>query len=65
MTEQKAKWVEDMIEKAKASAEKSRDEKGKYFGELGKVGGTRRVVFRANTGVTNSAGGDCGRILEK
>jgi len=61
MTEQKAKWVEDMIEKAKASAEKSRDEKAKYFGELGKVGGTRRVVFRANTGAINGAGVDGGK----
>lgn len=49
LPEQKAKWVEGMIERAKqASAEKSnKDEKQKYFGELGKAGGTRRVIFRS------------------
>ncbi|KAK4506784.1 hypothetical protein PRZ48_000517 [Zasmidium cellare] len=51
LPEQKAKWVEGMIERAKqASAEKSKDEKQKYFGELGKAGGTRRVIFRSSSG---------------
>lgn len=52
LPEQKAKWVEGMIERAKqASAEKSnKEEKQKYFGELGKAGGTRRVIFRSSSG---------------
>jgi len=45
LPEQKARWVEGMIERvnASASAEKSRE---KQFADIGKVGGTRRVVFR-------------------
>ncbi|GIZ40764.1 hypothetical protein CKM354_000409100 [Cercospora kikuchii] len=48
----KERWVEGMIERAKksASAEKSKEEKEKYFGELGKAGGTRRVIFRSGSG---------------
>ncbi|TKA32787.1 hypothetical protein B0A50_01012 [Salinomyces thailandicus] len=47
LPEQKAKWVEGMLEKAKAaSAEKGKEDKAKYFGDLGKAGGTRRVIFR-------------------
>lgn len=41
LPEQKAKWVEGMLAKARESAEKS-----EKFADLGKVGGTRRVVFR-------------------
>lgn len=48
LPEHKAKWVEGMLEKVtKASAEKNKEDKSRAFGELGKVGGTRRVVFRS------------------
>lgn len=51
LPEQKAKWVDSMLEKAKAaSAEKGKGDKEKYFGELGKAGGTRRVIFRSSSG---------------
>lgn len=48
LAEQKAKWVEGMIEAAKksASAEKSREDREKYFADMGRVGGTRRVVLK-------------------
>jgi len=70
--EKKARWVEGMVEMVqKASAEKSKKgesaqgQKQKPFGELGKVGGTRRVVFRnASSGPAGPAGagnGDSGR----
>lgn len=50
LPEHKAKWVEGMLEKVtKASAEKSKEDKSRAFGELGKVGGTRRVVFRSSS----------------
>ena len=50
LTQHKAKWVEGMIEKAKAaSAEKSKEDRSKYFGEMGKAGATRRVVFRSSS----------------
>lgn len=52
LPDHKAKWVDSMIERAKASAEKSKESaaKEKYFGELGKAGGTRRLVFRSGSG---------------
>ena len=54
LSEHKAKWVEGMLERAKtASAEKAKDEKEKYFGEIGKAGGTRRVIFRSSSGMGN------------
>ncbi|TKA73307.1 hypothetical protein B0A55_08885 [Friedmanniomyces simplex] len=67
LPEQKARWVEGMIEKALAasgggngSAEKRGDkegEKGRYFGELGRAGGTRRMIFRqSSTGTGTGAG---------
>ena len=56
LSEHKAKWVEGMLERAKtASAEKSKDDKEKYFGEIGKAGGTRRVVFRSSSAMGNKA----------
>lgn len=51
LPEQKARWVEGMVERVqKASAEKKGSGGGdkKFFGELGKVGGTRRIVFRGS-----------------
>ena len=53
LPEQKARWVEGMIERVNksASAEKSREEREKYFGDIGKAGGTRRVVFRSSSGM--------------
>lgn len=56
LPEQKAKWVEGMIEKAMKSAsvgdkgEKAGEDHEKYFGQMGKVGATRRVVFRQSSG---------------
>lgn len=51
LSEQKAKWVEGMIERAKqASAEKTRDDRERSFGEMDKAGTTRRVVFRQSSG---------------
>jgi hypothetical protein len=67
LPDKKARWVEGMVEMVqKASAEKSKkgEQKPKPFGELGKVGATRRVVFRnASTGPPPGAGtnGDAGR----
>ncbi|KAI5370500.1 putative GAR domain-containing protein [Septoria linicola] len=54
---EKERWVEGMIERAKksASAEKSREDREKYFGELGKAGGTRRVIFRSGSGTGTPA----------
>jgi len=46
LPEQKARWVEGMVERVqKASSEKNDAQKQKHFAELGKVGGTRRVIF--------------------
>ena len=63
--DKKARWVEGMVEMVqKASAEKSKkgEQKPKPFGELGKVGATRRVVFRnASTGPPGAGNGDAGR----
>lgn len=54
---EKARWVEGMITRAKksASAEKNREDKEKYLSELGKVGGTRRVIFKSGTGTGTGA----------
>jgi hypothetical protein len=65
--DKKARWVEGMVEMVqKASAEKSKkgEQKPKPFGEMGKVGATRRVVFRnASTGLpgAGNGNGDAGR----
>lgn len=58
LPDHKAKWVDSMIERAKASAEKSKEgaAKEKYFGELGKAGGTRRLVFRSGSGSGSAVG---------
>lgn len=58
LPDHKAKWVDSMIERAKASAEKSKEgtAKEKHFGELGKAGGTRRLVFRSGSGSGSPAG---------
>ena len=72
LPDKKARWVEGMVEMVqKASADKSKKggepsgNKQKPFGELGKVGATRRVVFRnASSGPAGPAGagnGDAGR----
>lgn len=58
LPEQKARWVEGMIEKAKAaSAERSKEDKTKYFSDMGKTGGTRRVIFRQSSGAPGPGGG--------
>jgi hypothetical protein len=53
LPEQKARWVEGMIQQVNksASAEKSREEKERYVAEMGKVGGVRRVAFRSASGM--------------
>ncbi|KAK5112139.1 hypothetical protein LTR62_004482 [Meristemomyces frigidus] len=72
LPELKARWVEGMLEKAKvassASAEKKKENGGKaggkFWGELGKVGGTRRIVFKegssAGVGGTGTTSGKHG-----
>lgn len=48
LSEDKKRWVEGMIDRVQtASSDKKGDgqQKQKFFGELGTVGGTRRVVF--------------------
>lgn len=46
LDEKKARWVEDMIGRAKqASTEKKKTEE-KSWGEMGKIGGTRRIIFK-------------------
>ena len=52
LPEQKARWVEGMIQQVNksASAEKSREEKEKFVAEMGRVGGVRRVAFRSASG---------------
>jgi hypothetical protein len=59
--EQKARWVEGMLEKATKAAsaekEKGKERAGKVWGDLGKVGGTRRVVFRQSSSTKATEGG--------
>ncbi|KAK4998228.1 hypothetical protein LTR66_002493, partial [Elasticomyces elasticus] len=43
--ERKARWVEGMIEKAKKASSDRRGEE-RTWGDLGKMGGTRRIVFK-------------------
>ena len=52
LPEQKARWVEGMIQQVNksASAEKSKEERERYVAEMGKVGGVRRVAFRSSSG---------------
>jgi hypothetical protein len=69
LPDKKARWVEGMVEMVqKASAEKNNNKKNdsgqkqKPFGEMGKVGATRRVVFRnASSGPGPAGVGDAGR----
>ncbi|KXT07483.1 hypothetical protein AC578_571 [Pseudocercospora eumusae] len=57
LPEHSQKWVDGMIQRAKqASAEKSKEDKEKYFSELGKAGGTRRLYFRSASGASGTAG---------
>lgn len=47
LDQHKAQWVESMIERAtKASVEKKKKTDEKTWGDIGKVGGTRRVIFK-------------------
>ncbi|KAK4988187.1 hypothetical protein LTR50_004110 [Elasticomyces elasticus] len=43
--ERKARWVEGMIEKAKKASSDKRGEE-RAWGDLGRMGGTRRIVFK-------------------
>ena len=55
LPEQKAKWVEGMIEKAMKSASVAGGSGAeRSFGDLGSVGGTKRVVFRSTSGAEGS-----------
>lgn len=46
LDERKARWVEDMIGRAKqASTEKKKSEE-KSWGDVGRIGGTRRIIFK-------------------
>ncbi|KAK3074861.1 hypothetical protein LTR53_002380 [Teratosphaeriaceae sp. CCFEE 6253] len=56
LPEQKARWVEGMLEKAKAASAEKTQEGKKYFGELGKAGGTRRMIFRQSSTATTGGG---------
>ena len=55
-----------MLEKAKAASAEKRGggdkdgEKGRGFGELGRVGGTRRRIFRQGSGTTGKGDGERG-----
>nr|POE46909.1 hypothetical protein CFP56_00241 [Quercus suber] len=52
LAEQKAKWLEGMLEKARASAEKSKEDR---FVEISRIGATRRVIFRSPSAQGDSA----------
>ncbi|KAK3713695.1 hypothetical protein LTR37_008389 [Vermiconidia calcicola] len=50
LPEQKARWVEGMIERVNKSASVEKEQQQKFLGDMGKVGSTRRMVFRTGTG---------------
>ncbi|KAK3691888.1 hypothetical protein LTR37_018381 [Vermiconidia calcicola] len=50
LPEQKARWVEGMIERVNKSASAEKEQQQKFLGDMGKVGSTRRMVFRTGTG---------------
>jgi hypothetical protein len=59
LDEQKARWVEDMMNRAKqaSSVERKKSETDRVaWSEMGKVGGTRRMMFRHKTGGENGSG---------
>jgi hypothetical protein len=59
LDEQKARWVEDMMNRAKqvSSVERKKSEPDRAaWSEMGKVGGTRRMMFRHKTGGENGSG---------
>ncbi|KAI4725436.1 hypothetical protein E4T49_06789 [Aureobasidium sp. EXF-10728] len=59
LDEQKARWVEEMMTRAKeaSSIEKKKSEPDRAaWADMGKVGGTRRMMFRHKTGGENGSG---------
>jgi hypothetical protein len=60
LDEQKARWVEEMMNRAKQASnverKKSEPDRAAAWSEMGKVGGTRRMMFRRQTGGENGSG---------
>jgi len=59
LDEQKARWVEDMMNRAKqaSSVERKKSEPDRTaWSDMGKVGGTRRMMFRHKTSGENGSG---------
>jgi len=59
LDEQKARWVEDMMNRAKqaSSVERKKSEPDRTaWSDMGKVGGTRRMMFRHKTSGENASG---------
>ncbi|KAH0387773.1 hypothetical protein KCU92_g1471, partial [Aureobasidium melanogenum] len=59
LDEQKARWVEEMMSRAKhaSSVERKKSETDRAaWADMGKVGGTRRMMFRHKTGGENGSG---------
>ncbi|KAI5240747.1 hypothetical protein E4T42_08291 [Aureobasidium subglaciale] len=59
LDEQKARWVEEMMSRAKqaSSVERKKSETDRVaWSDMGKVGGTRRMIFRHKTGGENGSG---------
>lgn len=56
LDEQKARWVEEMMTRAKQASSVERKKSETAWSDMGKVGGTRRMVFRHKTGGENGSG---------
>ncbi|KAG9698512.1 hypothetical protein KCU95_g2527, partial [Aureobasidium melanogenum] len=59
LDEQKARWVEEMMNRAKqaSSVERKKSETDRAaWADMGRVGGTRRMMFRHKTGGENGSG---------
>ncbi|KAG9604927.1 hypothetical protein KCU86_g5824, partial [Aureobasidium melanogenum] len=59
LDEQKARWVEEMMSRAKhaSNVERKKSETDRAaWADMGKVGGTRRMMFRHKTGGENGSG---------
>lgn len=46
-SEHKAKWVKTMLEKARKETSGAKNRKDNAFGDMGRIGSTRRVIFRS------------------
>lgn len=56
LDEQKARWVEEMMTRAKQASSVERKKSETAWSDMGKVGGTRRMVFRHKTSGENGSG---------